>query len=102
MRYSKQDANYKKAVESMIILEENDIKYTEHNNVASIVNPVNEAIISRSLIKEKTRYDGKWVDNIPLRLICKWYNIDCDIIDEIHGVSHVAPAGGCGISLTGR
>lgn len=98
-RHQIQDEKRKRAVKNMIILEENDIAYTENNHVATIINPVNDQTLRFSLVKEKTFYNGKWVDNISLRLIIKWYNIDPSIIDEIHGVTSSAAAGGCAINI---
>jgi hypothetical protein len=79
-RKSVQDDKHTKAVKNMILLEENDIKYTEFNHVATIVNPVNNEKLRFSLATGKTLYKGKWINAIPLRLIIMWYNVDSRIL----------------------
>jgi hypothetical protein len=61
-----------------------DIDYTLGNNLVYIQHPIFDTKITRSLVKNKTYYNKKWRENIPMSLIISWYhNTDSDLLDEL-------------------
>ena len=76
MRYQKQDQKYKKSLRQQQMLIKNDIKYTLGNNVVTIEHPLTHAKLKRSLVNNKTYYEGKWRYDISIESIINWYHSD--------------------------
>jgi hypothetical protein len=74
MRYSNQDHNDRKSSHQQSILINYDIKYTLGNNVVTIIHPIFKTKIRRSLVNNKTFYNGQWRTDIPISKINIWYH----------------------------
>lgn len=84
MRYQEQGRKSRMAINNEKIFIINDIKYTLDNNVISIIHPVTNTKIRRSLVNNKTFYKGEWRKDITLNLLIEWYESSSnDILDKI-------------------
>lgn len=72
MRYMKRQSNCHNTLSTLTYLINEGIKYTEGNNVVSIVHPKSKMSIRRSTVSSKTFINGKWI-NTDLNNIVEWY-----------------------------
>ena len=87
MRYHKQDRNDEKVFEMKKILIEHGITFKLGNNVVDIKHPKFDTKICRSLVKNKTRFNGKWIDNISIELIIDWYQeTKYDLLEKLNSM----------------
>ena len=83
MRYDKQEQNYKKSLTQELVFIEHDIHYVLGNNIITVEHPVTRTKLKRSLVNNKTFYEGKWRTYISIKLIIDWYHSKYDLIDEL-------------------
>jgi competence CoiA-like predicted nuclease/uncharacterized protein YkuJ len=76
--------NHKIALTNELTFVENDITYTLGNHVIIIEHPLTHTKIKRSIVNNKTFYQGKWRTNISIKLIISWYNSNYDLFDELY------------------
>jgi len=83
MRYDKQEQNYKKSLTQELVFIEHDIHYVLGTNIITVEHPVTRTKLKRSLVNNKTFYEGKWRTYISIKLIIDWYHSNYDLIDEL-------------------
>lgn len=75
--------NHKMSLTNELTFVENDITYTMGNHIIIIEHPLTHTKIKRSIVNNKTFYQGKWRTNISVKLIILWYNSNYDLFDEL-------------------
>jgi hypothetical protein len=55
------------------ILNDNNIEFTENNNVITIIHPHTTEKIRRSMVTNKTYFQKEWTTSITLHDIIEWY-----------------------------
>lgn len=78
IRYKKQEDKYKRSLKHEIKFIENDVEYIIENNIASIRHKITNTKIRKSLVNNKTYFNGKWRDYISIELIISWYHSNSD------------------------
>ena len=61
--------NHKMSLTNELTFVENDITYTMGNHIIIIEHPLTHTKIKRSIVNNKTFYQGKWRTNISVKLI---------------------------------
>lgn len=73
MRKKKQKENEVKSYNMESILNDNNIEFTENNNVITIIHPHTKEKIRRSMVTNKTYFKKEWTTSITLQDIIAWY-----------------------------
>lgn len=73
MRKEKQKQNEVKCYNTKAILNNNNIEFTENNNVITIIHPCTQEKIRRSMVTNKTYFQKEWTTSITLEDIIAWY-----------------------------
>ena len=73
MRKEKQKQNEVKCYNTRAILNYSNIKFTENNNVITIIHPCTKEKIRRSMVTNKTYFQKEWTTSITLEDIIAWY-----------------------------
>ena len=73
MRKKKQKENQVKSYNMESVLNDNNIEFTENNNVITIIHPHTKEKIRRSMVTNKTYFQKEWTTSIPLQDIIAWY-----------------------------
>jgi hypothetical protein len=69
----KQKENEVKSYNMESILNDNNIEFTENNNVITIIHPHTTEKIRRSMVTNKTYFQKEWTTSITLHDIIEWY-----------------------------
>jgi hypothetical protein len=73
MRRKKQKENEVKSYNMESILNDNNIEFTENNNVITIIHPHTKEKIRRSMVTNKTYFQKECITSITLQDIIAWY-----------------------------
>ena len=73
VRKEKQKQNEVKCYNTEAILNDNNIEFTENNNVITIIHPRTKEKIRRSMVTNKTYFQKEWTTSITLEDIIAWY-----------------------------
>jgi hypothetical protein len=82
IRKAKQKETKVKSYNVESILNDNNIEFTENNNIITIIHPHTKEKIRRSMITNKTYFQQEWTTSITLQDIVEWYKSTTSLCKE--------------------
>lgn len=83
----KRDAELVNIENNIDLLNKHNITSQVSNNILTLIHPITNTKIRKSLRQDKTQYKGEWRTNITMIMIIKWYKSNSESSDDIINVN---------------